>query len=138
MDLKRTCAIACMFFIFGLGIGLRTPFATDCAPKRRIRIRSIAGMVVDISGYPIPEAQVEVLKTKDDIIGRTLTDKGGKFELRGIPAGKYSLRVDKSGFSGAWQPIELRRPQDPSHYKKSLRVYLPMSSGCSAIYLSKK
>lgn len=93
-------------------------------------------MVVDISGYPIPEAHVELLKNKDHIIGSTLTDKGGKFELRGIPAGNYSLRVEKSGFLGAWQPIALRRPQEPSHYKKTLRVYLPMSAGCSAVYLS--
>ena len=68
---------------------------------------TIAGVVVDGQGQPVPEAQVSALPdifAKGAIkqlymrgLGGQLTDGGGRFKFRGMPEGTYRLRASRSG-----------------------------------------
>lgn len=53
------------------------------------------GSVVAMSGTPVDDALVTVFGT--GISESTRTDGGGRFEITGLPAGKYTIRVRKPG-----------------------------------------
>ncbi len=53
----------------------------------------IEGVVSDSAGQPLANAQVTVIGTR---LG-TVTDAGGRFVIRGVPAGTYDLRVVRLG-----------------------------------------
>jgi len=64
----------------------------------------IAGIVVSkIDGRPLSRAQITVRNAKDEQQSESvITDEGGRFEFRGVPAGKYSLHGAKRGFIASY------------------------------------
>ncbi|MCS6790661.1 MAG: TonB-dependent receptor [Bacteroidia bacterium] len=69
---------------------------------------TIQGSLIDDDGEPIIGAQVVVFPLQKG----TLTTSEGLFSLRGIPLGKYKLRITAIGIDTIWQEVELtaRRP----------------------------
>jgi hypothetical protein len=73
----------------------------------------ILGTVTDPSGAAVAEATVEVKNLKTGIAETTTTDVTGRFRVRQLLVGDYSVRVEKSGFSTYIQgPITLRLNQN--------------------------
>src|SRR5215467_14418469 len=74
---------------------------------------SIAGMVVKLAGSePLRKATVQ-LNSADDRTRSisTSTDVGGRFQLKGIDPGKYSLTIMRNGF--VTQQYGQKTPNDP-------------------------
>jgi len=59
---------------------------------------SLSGSVVDQTGSVIAGATLSLLGTADAAVAVTKTDKSGAFNFEKIPAGKYRLRVEATGF----------------------------------------
>jgi hypothetical protein len=74
---------------------------------------SIAGMVVKLAGSePVRKARVRLQSLEDR--ARTIsttTDAGGRFQLKGIEPGRYSLMVSRVGF--VTQLYGQRKTDDP-------------------------
>lgn len=93
---------------------LGTSYNPEQVGEGRLRVRDfafvrgdqeIAGRVLDIDGNPIPRASVEVVRQGDvnpglwlgyDSRSRYTTDSQGSFRIKGVPAGKYQLRIRRS------------------------------------------
>ena len=58
---------------------------------------TISGEVKDEDGQPLPGALVIV--SADTVKKSAVTDSSGKYEISGIPAGAYNIKVELSGFS---------------------------------------
>jgi len=58
---------------------------------------ALAGKVTDATGKPVEEALVS-LYHENEVVTTALTNAGGVFKIIGIPAGKYSLTVEKDGY----------------------------------------
>lgn len=116
----------------------------------------IAGKVVDSKGEPIEGAQVTAFPEVEGRGGmraafrsmrmrgfsRELTDAGGRFELRGLEPGKYSINATRSGSAagGFWSRMRRRwrRRGSPgaedtsvvaSTGAKTVRIVLPKNGG---------
>jgi Carboxypeptidase regulatory-like domain/TonB dependent receptor len=59
----------------------------------------IRGQVADPSGAVIPGANVVVLDGSGKVAGKTTSDAGGAYAVRGLPAGTYSVWVTAQGFA---------------------------------------
>ncbi len=60
---------------------------------------AIAGAVVDSTGASIPNATVTAKNQATGTIAKTETTPEGYYKLPYLPAGKYSLAVEKDGFT---------------------------------------
>lgn len=73
---------------------------TTTAPEVRLGPGGIVGgTVVDPTGAPVPDVDVTALSAVTDereVIAQAQTDKLGKYTLRGLPAGRYWLRMKYS------------------------------------------
>ncbi len=69
-------------------------------PGRPAWPQTVQGTVLDAeSGVPISMANVALLATDDSIVGRHVTDKGGRFVIRAPEAGSYWLRATRIGYA---------------------------------------
>ena len=74
---------------------------------------TVAGMVVKLAGsVPLKSATVRLRSVEDRTrTFSSVTDVGGRFEIKGIPPGNYRLRVFRNGF--VTQEYGQRTPDDP-------------------------
>ena len=59
----------------------------------------IQGSVTDPNGGVVPEAAVTLTSTETGVVHTTTTAGDGVFSITGLAPGKYSLSVEKTGFS---------------------------------------
>jgi protocatechuate 3,4-dioxygenase beta subunit len=74
---------------------------------------SVAGMVVKLAGSePLRKARVRLQSLEDRTHAiSTVTDAGGRFQLKGVDPGRYSLTVSRVGF--VTQTYGQRKADDP-------------------------
>lgn len=73
---------------------------------------SIAGMVLEQNGTPVPNAQVSVVNLLNGISRQTQTDPDGFFAIQFLQAALYDVRVDAVGLqSGGLNAFQLRPGQ---------------------------
>src|SRR5712671_4974606 len=60
---------------------------------------AITGLVVDSTGASIPNAKVTATNQATGTIARAETTNDGYYKLPYLPAGKYSVAVEKDGFA---------------------------------------
>jgi Carboxypeptidase regulatory-like domain len=99
-----------LVLVFPLAAAAQSP-STEPASKKEEA--SVAGMVVKLAGSePLRKARV-MLTSLDDQTRRisVTTDSGGRFELKGLQAGRYHLTVIRSGF--VRQSYGQRKSDDP-------------------------
>ena len=115
--LKRNClmvALAVSFFSL-----LATEVAGECIVTEPLRVNQICGRVlVNGSSWPgsLRLTRGE-LKAGSKPFERTAkTDEEGKFEFKGVPAGKYEMRLTPLGMSEVFVPVlvDLHHPQTVS------------------------
>jgi hypothetical protein len=62
---------------------------------------SIVGIVHDSSGGFVSGANVKLTNTKTGRVHEVTTDASGNYEVTGLPAGSYTVEVEKTGFKTA-------------------------------------
>jgi hypothetical protein len=62
------------------------------------QLGTLFGTVTDTSGAVVPGAEVSVENVTTGLKRDGRTDKMGEYQLVGLPAGRYTLRVQKEGF----------------------------------------
>ncbi|MGA1982170.1 MAG: TonB-dependent receptor [Acidobacteriaceae bacterium] len=67
---------------------------------------SLTGTVLDPRGVPLPGAAVTV-RSESGATQKTTSDAQGKYAFSNLPAGKYTIQVDASGFATAQTPVQL-------------------------------
>lgn len=74
---------------------------------------SVSGRVVKLAGSePLKTATVQLQNLEDRMqLHSTVTDVGGRFQIKGINAGRYRLSVSRNGF--VTQEYGQRKPGDP-------------------------
>ncbi len=67
----------------------------------------VRGVVTDLSGEPLPQATVRLLKANADstFVGATATDVNGRFSLPDISGGRYIIRAVYLGYNNAEAPV---------------------------------
>lgn len=127
-------ALAHAFVAFGQGRGqapARDPSARPAAPAGTA---SISGRVVAAdTGRPMKRARVQIQSPQSG--GRTaITDAEGRYEITGLPAGKYTVTANKTGFVtvsyGQRRPLQASTPIDvlEKQQVKNLELRLPRGS----------
>ena len=79
-----------------LSAALTTLFSV-CAWSQN-QFATVSGTVTDASGAVVPEASVTVVNQSSGLKRSALSDTAGYYRFAGLPAGIYSLRMEKSGF----------------------------------------
>jgi Carboxypeptidase regulatory-like domain len=62
---------------------------------------TISGTVTDASGAAVPQAKVNAINIDTNIAVATVTNETGDYALPNLAAGKYTIRVEKEGFTSA-------------------------------------
>src|SRR5687768_12727333 len=100
----------------GLPTGAQRPGLPprDTAPRPQTGTARIRGRVVAAqSSTPLRRAQIDLTSADDTQFRRTATTDGdGRYEIAGLPAGRYSMRVTKAGY--VTLEHGQRRPFQPS------------------------
>ncbi len=81
-------------FLAACAIGLSA--AVPAAAQNQV---SLIGVVRDSSGAVVARADVSLLTSEQTVLKATKTDDRGRFEIAGVPAGRYLLTVVFPGFS---------------------------------------
>lgn len=89
----RAASLALLSLVSGLFVG--APPAVG---------QMVTGIVEDSSGVPVSEAFVVLEDTASRVAARTLTGAGGEYYLAAPVPGRYRLRTDRIGYSGAVSP----------------------------------
>jgi len=76
--------------------------AANSAPSARAQLSaSIAGIVTDPSGAPVPAATVTTKNLETAAVRNATTDDSGRYLVLSLPVGLYEVRVAKQGFQDA-------------------------------------
>jgi hypothetical protein len=98
--------------------GTRTAGQTPVMLTANVQSGWIEGLVTDDHSQPVIGAAVTA-QGRDLLIIET--DRGGRFELRGIPAGTYLLRVQGRGFAASRREFVQVVPSRGTHFDVQLR-----------------
>jgi Carboxypeptidase regulatory-like domain len=75
-----------------------SPNATLLAQSER---GTISGTVTDASGAAVPQAKITIINTGTNITTSTVSNETGDYAVPNLAAGKYTVRVEKEGFTSA-------------------------------------
>jgi hypothetical protein len=93
----------------------------------------IKGQVLASTGSPVRRAQVRAMSMEARGGGVTSTDAEGRFEIRDLPAGRYTITATKGGYVtgqyGQRRPGEPGTPIDLSDAQTAERVNFVLSRG---------
>jgi hypothetical protein len=89
----KLCLSLCLFF----GLSL-------CIPARAQDAGSISGVVTDPQHAVVAHTAVTITNLTTKQTYNVLTDAGGSYEVKGLPAGDYGIDIETSGFKA----IQLR------------------------------
>jgi Carboxypeptidase regulatory-like domain len=64
---------------------------------------TITGTVVDLSGEPVANAEIQVTNTESKAVYKTKASAGGVYTFAQLPAGTYDLSATTTGFTSAVQ-----------------------------------
>ncbi|MCL7936722.1 MAG: TonB-dependent receptor [marine benthic group bacterium] len=103
-----------ILFLAGL---LSGAVSADRLPAQEVPEGTILGVVTGANGEPVARALVEILDT--DL--SSVTDDGGRFAIREIPTGVYSLRAGALGY----RPVLLSNQIVGSGKPLTVRIELP-------------
>jgi hypothetical protein len=81
-----------------LGIVISTQ-AGDCTVSKEFQIKhsqTLAGVLQDPAGAPLPGIEIELLSGKN-VIQHLRTNNQGAYDFGEVPAGKYRIRVQYGG-----------------------------------------
>ena len=62
------------------------------------QLAAVSGTITDPSGAVVPGVSVSIVSEGAGLKRSTLSDTAGEYRFAGLPAGKYSVRLEKPGF----------------------------------------
>lgn len=68
---------------------------------------NLEGIVYDYDGNPLVDAMVRLLNEQRFERGKDFTDRNGEYSIRGLPAGSYTLEIEKVGLKTVRQSVSL-------------------------------
>jgi hypothetical protein len=100
-------------------------------------LSGISGAVTDASGAAVPEATVTLRQPTGTFSRDARTDSAGKFQLTGVPPGRYELQIAAQGFRRTVKEVELS-PQQMASVSSVLDVgavteSVEVSAGASVV-----
>jgi hypothetical protein len=103
-------------------------------------LSGISGAVTDASGAAVPEATVTLRQPTGTFSRDARTDVAGKFQLTGVPPGRYELQIAAQGFRRTVKEVELP-PQQIASVSSVLDVgavteSVEVSAGASVVETS--
>jgi Carboxypeptidase regulatory-like domain len=98
-------------------------------------IRRVCGIVRDLTGDPIPNAKVTVLKGEAEVVV-VQAGEDGKFSCGRLEAGNYNVRVQADGFNTARSSVVIVKPT--AKCVEGLEVRLSVGMGCSGMIRAKR
>lgn len=72
------------------------------ATSARVRVGTLAGVVLDANGKPVPHATVTMQSSFGDRPNATHTDADGRFEFARYLTGQYDLQAYANGSFSPW------------------------------------
>ncbi len=91
----------CLFLLLSI-----SPVCT-CFAQETVNYASLSGVVSDVSGGVVREAQVEARQIATNQATRVFTDGSGRFRFAYLNVGDYQLFIHKHGFADSRQNIAL-------------------------------
>lgn len=82
-------------------------------PVRAAIFGNVRGIVHDPSHRPVPQAKILLHAVASDWSSETQTDNNGEFSFLTVPAGEYTLRAQREGFSEELQQLVVASGQAP-------------------------
>src|SRR5438105_6950975 len=79
-----------------------------------LRVEKIEVEVFYDEGTAVPNAKVELVDAKDEVVESAITDKEGRCVLRRPGAGKYEVRVDAGAGHRARKKIDVPASNEPA------------------------
>ena len=70
----------------------------SAAAQQRQSGNAVAGVVVDITGAVLPNAQVQLKNATGATVQATVADESGAFRIDRVPPGRYDILVTFEGF----------------------------------------
>jgi len=101
MSLQRYLAALCCV-LFSTVLANAQPSAATT-----VEGSELAGVVKDSTGASVSRAAVTLLNAGQSVIASAITDEGGRFVLKGVPAGTYELRVTSGGFASGSKAVRV-------------------------------
>jgi Tfp pilus assembly protein PilF len=105
-----------------------------CSSEASAQTRAIRGKVLDASGAPLQDVQIEIVGVDMKRDYKTKTDKKGEYFHGGLPFGKYRVRARKQGF----QPDEVGPIAPPAGGEELVNFTLKPGEGKLASEYSKE
>src|SRR5204863_2256568 len=81
-----------------LAVALCAVLASGASAGQRPQAQVVAGVVADITGAVLPDAQVELISAPANVVKTASTDGSGAFRFDDVPPGRYQIRVSFEGF----------------------------------------
>ena len=96
MNISKQILVTTLVAAFG---SLSAVHANGCEVSKKFNLKKaqhLSGVLKDPAGAPLPGFQLDLLKDKKAVLTRT-TDDDGVYDLGEVSAGKYEIRLSRSG-----------------------------------------
>jgi len=97
---RRRPGFLVLCLLLSLGISAQAQRSAPETPSK------FAGLVRTAQGVPLPGATVRVVHVESGKAWLSWTDESGKFELPGLPTGRYRVEAELLGFEPASREVE--------------------------------
>src|SRR3990167_10142916 len=87
-----------MFTKNRIGWFLLAAFLSTAPLSAQVVTGAITGRITDTTGAVIPEASVQVQNVETGLARNVQTDAGGRYVVRNLPVGSYTVTVQQTGF----------------------------------------
>lgn len=108
---------SCLAIVLALSVALAGP----------ARAQTVAGELVDAAGAPVSAARIVLLTADGTTAASALSDRDGRFVLRGPAAGEYRLRAERIGYAAT--------ESEPFRLEEGLRTTQRMAAGDARVRL---
>src|SRR5579859_5136202 len=82
-------------------------FMAGFIPMNAQTTASIRGTIRDEQGAVLPRAMLTARQLDTNTVRTSIAGDSGEFYLPNLPAGKYTIKVELTGFSGVESTVEL-------------------------------
>jgi hypothetical protein len=106
--------------------------ANSCGPLKRLKVKSVCGVILDGAGAPIQGVTVQLVSPGGkNVSPRVSTGNDGRFYIDGAPAGSVFLSVEAPQHNRVKWPLKVTGSTAARSCKKPLTVHLAGCLGCA-------
>jgi hypothetical protein len=106
--------------------------ANSCGPLKRLRVKTVCGIVVDGAGAPIDGATLQLVSAGGEAVSpRVSTGNDGSFYIDSAPTRSVFLSVEAPQHNRGKWPLKVTGNTGARSCKKPLTVHLAGCLGCA-------